>query len=252
MKHIIFPAPQLSYIKEIDLDLDMTGRHFVKLASSEGRVPEEVALDIISDLTKQDANNLTLSELRYAFMLVKINSLENDYSVEITCTHTRENGEKCNHTQTEKLKLSDADLNRTPKNYKVPTIKFVVDDGEEEFTVFPPKAKTEIELINWMLLDKGYKQEDLTDNIEISAEYTFLRGLLHLQKNGEAVFENASQFEEGLKLLDTNKYQTVTKLYSLMNEVDSYGVQNKIYRTKCKECGGTLVFALPLLHGLTD
>jgi hypothetical protein len=50
-----------------------------------------------------------------------------------------------------------------------------------------------------------------------------------------------------------NKYQTVSKLYEFSNEVDSFGVQSdKLYELKCKECGGTLRFRLPLLHGLVD
>ena len=86
-KTIKSPTPQLSILKEINIDLDMTGRHYALLASCEGQLPEDVVLSILKDLVEEDANKLTLSELRYLFMLVKINSLENKYVISVECTH---------------------------------------------------------------------------------------------------------------------------------------------------------------------
>lgn len=249
MKNIKLPAPQLSYLKEVDIDLDMTGRHYVKLATSEGQIPEEVALDILTDLVKQDANNLTLSELRYLFMLVKINALDNKYSVIVSCTHPKKDGTECGHTQEVEVKLSDSDLNRTPADYTPPTIDFVVGDKEEHFTVFAPKAKDEIDLIRYFMIDKGYSEKDLTEDKEVALNFTFLRALLHLQKDGISIVENSGQYDELLKLFDKNKYKTVVDLYKKMNEVDSFGVQMKTYEVTCKECGGKLIFRPPLLHG---
>lgn len=254
MKNIKLPAPQLSYLKEVDIDLDMTGRHYVKLATSEGQIPEDVALDILTDLVKQDATNLTLSELRYLFMLVKINALDNEYNVAITCTKPKEDGTPCGHRQLVKIRLSDADLNRTPKHYKLPVVDFILKEGgkEEMIMIMPPKAKDEIELIRWFVTDKGKTEEDLITDKKTSLEYTFLRAGLHMQKDGVQILNGPNEYEEFLKLMDFNKYKNIEKLYKAMTEVDSYGVQNKTYEVKCEECGGNLVFRTPLLYGLTD
>ena len=61
MKKIIkLPAPQLSQLGEVNIDLDMTGRHYAALCTSEGQIPEDVALGILKDLIEEDANKLTL------------------------------------------------------------------------------------------------------------------------------------------------------------------------------------------------
>ena len=62
-KNIILPAPQLSQLKSVNVDLNMTGRHYAFLATSEGQIPEEVVLSIVKDLMVEDANKLTLTEL---------------------------------------------------------------------------------------------------------------------------------------------------------------------------------------------
>ena len=77
---------------------------------------------------------------------------------------------------------------------------------------------------------------------------------MHLvDKDGNRLITEVSQFEDCDKYLDINKYTTVTALYEKCNEVDSFGVQSdKLYEFDCKECGGRLFFQLPLLHGLVD
>ena len=45
-KTIKLPAPELSQLKEVNIDLDMTGRHYALLATAEGQVPEDVAISI--------------------------------------------------------------------------------------------------------------------------------------------------------------------------------------------------------------
>ena len=248
-----FPAPQLSYLKEIDVDLNMTGRHYAVLATSSGQIPEEIALGIVKDLTKADANSLTLPELRYVFTMIKINSLEDKYTVTLACTHTV-NGQKCGHKMTVDARLSESDLNRTDKKYKVPRIKFNISGEEKEWLVFPPKCSDEIELIKWFTNDKGNTLESLGNDKKVSMDYTYLRGLLHLRdpETMEPALHDVSEYDSMLNTLDINDFKSVSKLYDLMNEVDSYGVQNKIYHVNCKECGGPLVFRLPILHGLVD
>lgn len=255
-KNIKLPAPQLSVLKEVNLELDMTGRHYSTLATCQGQSPETVVLSILRDLLDEDANKLTMSELRYLFMLVKINNLENNFNAIVTCTHEND-GKPCKHQNTFPIKLSDADLNPTPSDYKVPEIKFKTKiDGEvveNEYLIIPPQIDMEIALTDWFLTEKGCTFEEITEDKELSLEYTFIRGVMHLvDKEGNRVVTNPNQFPEVLTCLDINKFNTVTQLTADCIEVDSYGVKNKVYSFKCKECGGTLVFQLPLLYGLAD
>ena len=252
-KTIKLPAPQLSQLQEVDIDLDMTGRHYALLATSEGAIPEDVALSILKDLMEQDANKLTISELRYLFMLVKINSLENNYTVELKCTHDGKDGKPCGHINTLKFHLSDADLNRTPLKYKVPEIEFTIDKTTKTYKVMPPTMNMESALINYFLNDLGVKYEDISEDKTVAMKFTFIRSVMHLvDDKGQFIINNVEQFKIIDSYLDVNKYQTVTDLYAKCEEVDGFGVQDKIYEMRCKECGGRLAYQLPLLHGLVS
>lgn len=254
-KHIKLPAPELSQLKEVDIELDMSGRHYAELACSQGQIAEDVALSILKDLVEQDANKLTIAELRYLFMLVKINAMDNNYVVKVKCTHTKKDGKPCNHITEYKVNVSDADLNRTPKNYKVPEVEFVIDDKtQKKFKIMPPTMDMESALLNWCIVEKGMNINDIENDPDTSFDFTYLRGLLHLiDKDGNRLISKVEQFEDSKKYLDINKYQTIRDIYAAMNEVDKFGVQSdKLYEFTCKECGGKLSFQLPLLNGLVD
>jgi hypothetical protein len=252
-KTLRMPAPQLSQLKEVNIDLDMTGRHYALLASCEGQIPEDVVLSILKDLMEEDANKLTISELRYLFMLVKINSMENKYSLNIECTHHKKDGTYCGCNNKYDVFLSDADLNPTPSDYKVPTIKFVVDNTEKEYTIMPPTMNMESELYNYFLTEKNAMPDDISKNKKLSFEYTYIRAIMHLvDKEGNRLVTVDTKYDDLFAYLDVNKYQTITYLYSKVIEENKYGVQNKVYTIKCKECGGTVVFLIPLLGGLSD
>lgn len=254
-KLIRFPAPELSQLKEAEVELEMTGRHYALLASSEGMVPEEVALSIIKDLMKGDANKLTLNELRYLFMLVKIHSLENDYKVSVECPNKLENGKECKHISTFKVRLSDADLNKTPKGYKPPEVKMTsLDDVDRVYKVMPPTMDMECLLYSWFLNHEGKGVEDLAADKGLMYRFTYLRNLMHLvdSETGKRMIEGPNELEAADSLYDKNKYSTIRNLYSAVLDVSKYGVQNKLYEVKCKECGGSMSFRLPLLDGLFD
>lgn len=252
-KTIKSPTPQLSILKEINIDLDMTGRHYALLASCEGQLPEDVVLSILKDLVEEDANKLTLSELRYLFMLVKINSLENKYVISVECTHNKKDGGICGHKNKYEVFLSDADLNPTPADYEVPTILFKTTDSEKEYKVLPPPMSMESQLYNYFLTVKNATPQDIADSKELSFEFTFMRSLMHLVDNeGNRFVTENTGFDNLMSYLDYNKYQTITHLCEKVLEVNSFGVQNKVYELECEECGGSLVFQLPLLAGLLD
>lgn len=262
-KLIKSPTPELSQLKQFNVDLDMTGAHYITLATSDNTNPEEIMLSILKDLVEEDANQLTLPEARYLFMLIKINSLENNYTATIRCKRINpKTNDVCDCENTFPIVLSDADLNCTPKGYKVPKIKLNVikndEQKEEEFSIIPPIISMEIVLKDWLLQQKGYSIECLDKNNEefnakAALEYTWLRSMLHLvNRNGERFVSEINDFENALKCMELNTYSTVSSLYKYAIEVDSFGVQPKDYEFTCKECGGKLTFRLPLFHGLVS
>lgn len=242
---ITLPAPQLSELKQVTVDLDMTGRHYALLATSINAVPEDLALSILHGLMKENPDKLTMAELRYVFTLVKIHSLEDKYTATITCA--------CGCDNVFDMHLSDSDLNRTPDDYVVPTIDFATEkDKTKEYQIIPPCMDMESALYNWFLTEKNKTLDDIAKDLGTSMEYTFIRSCMHLTSNGERLVTQANQFETVLTWLDVNKYSTIEKLYEKCLEVDSFGVQNTVRTEKCKECGKLLTFQLPLLYGLTD
>lgn len=265
-KFIKLPAPQLSYLKEVNIDLEMKGRHYAILASCEGQLPEDVALSILKDLVEEDANKLTLAELRYLFMLVKINSLENKYGVDLQCQHTLKNGKTCNHVNHVDILLSDADLNPTPSDYEVPKIRFVKGDTEKEYSVIPPYATKISALYNYFITEKNADQDAIIEDKKLSFEFSFLNALLHLvDSKGEPFVTEDDNFSDLLDMglcednktpkptvLNLNKMSTIQNLLEKVIEVDSYGVQPTTIDINCEECGGRIIVQVPLLNGLVN
>jgi len=251
--NVKLPAPILSQLKEVNIELCMKGRHYAEIAVSDGQLPEEVALGILKDLMDEDANKLTLNEERYLFTMVKIYSLENKYEVTVGCTHTKEDGNICGCENTFKFKLSDGDLVHPPKNYKVPVIDFVVTDTKKEYLVMPPTIDMECAVLNWFLTEKGITRDDLLKDKKQSFDFTFTRSVMHLidKETNERIIKEITDFENVSEMLDKNDYPTIHKLYEKVEEVNKYGLAPKLYEITCKECGGRLVYSLPLLDGLT-
>ena len=254
-KNIKLPAPQLSELKEVNIDLDMTGRHYAWIATSTNQVPEDIALRVLQDLMEEDANKLTIPELRYLFTLVKITSLENDYNVTVKCHNLKGDGKPCGCENVFDLHLSDSDLHMTPEDYVIPEITFIdLEKKETIYLVKPPLMDMESALYNWFLTEKGKTVEDITNDMTVAMDFSFLRATMHLVRKGDntRVITEPNQFENALKLLDVNKYKTILTLYDLCAEVDGFGVQNPNYVFKCKECGGDINVTLPFFYGLTD
>ena len=246
-KNIKLPAPQLSELKEVNIDLDMTGRHYALIATS-GDIPEDTALSVLHDLVDEDANKLTMSELYYLFTLVKIHSLEDDYTATVECPY-------CKHTETYDLHLSDSDLHRTPDDYKAPEIEFCVDKekGIEKFTLKPPTMDMESALYNWYLTDKDITYEDLQKDLSTAMDYSFIRACMCLVRpDGSRPVYEPNQFETVLSWMDINKFNKMNELYLKIDEINSFGVHIGERIEKCKECGEDVVFHLPLFFGLLD
>lgn len=251
-KTIMLPTPQLSFYKEVNVDLDMRGEHYLELAEAKGRIPEEVALSITRSLMEEDANKLTINDLRYVFTLIKINSLENDYKAKVTCNIFK-NGNVCGHVNEIDIRLSDSDLHPTPADYKVPEIDFIIGDTEKTYKVLPPYCDIEIALYDWMTTQKNISADQISKDTAIATEFAMIRSVCHLvDKDGNRVVDNFSKFNDVLDCIKVNKFSRVTELLKKVTEVNSFGVQSKEYTIKCEECGGTLKFRLPFLYGLVD
>jgi len=252
-KTIILPTPQLSYYKEVNVDLDMKGDHYIELAESKGRIPEEVALSITRSLMEEDANKLTLTDLKYIFTLIKINSLENNYTANVTCTLLKKDKKICGHVNKFDIRLSDSDLNATPADYKVPEIDFIIGETEKTYKILPPFCNIEIGLYDYFITEKNVSIDQIINDTKTATEFALMRAVCHLvDKEGNRVIDDFSKFETALDMIKLNKFSRVTDLLAKVKEVDSFGVQSKQYTIKCEECGGTLNFRLPFLHGLTS
>lgn len=260
------PAPQLSYLKEVNIDLDMTGRHYALLARAKDMLPEDVALSILKDLMEEDANMLTLAELRYLFMMVKINNLENDYTVDIQCEHINKNGKTCGCMNHVKVQLQNSDLNPTPSDYEPPKIKFRRDDTEKEYTVMPPTVKKVSELYDFFITQKNATSVDIINDDTLTFQFNLLFGLISLiDSDGNPFVKDTDNFadfiddgnmEDGKtpkpSVININKMPVIRELFRYVNEVGAYGVQETIVDTTCKECGERIIVPVPLLNGLLD
>ena len=181
----------------------------------------------------------------------KINSLENEYTVSVQCNH-QDKGKICNHINKFKIFLSDTDLNPTPNDYQIPKITWRTENTECEYEIIPPTMDIESALFNYFQTERNANPDDIPEDKKLSFDYTFLRAMMHLVKDGKRLVTIESNFNDILNLLKFNKYSQLNHLFDYVLEVDSFGVQNKMYEFKCEECGGTLMFQLPLLDGLTD
>jgi hypothetical protein len=261
------PAPQLSYLKEVNIDLDMSGRHYALLAKAKGKLPEDVALSILKDLMEEDANMLTLAELRYLFMMVKINNLENDYVVNIECQNINTKKKKiCGCMNQVLVKLQDTDLNPTPSDYTPPKIKFRRDGTEKEYSVIPPTVKQISQLYDFFVTQKSADQIKIINDDVLSDEFNFLYGILHLRDNeGNCFVKDTDNFEDLLDIglcedgktpkptvRNLNKFSVIRELLKDVIEVGAYGVQETVVDANCKECGGRMIVPIPLLDGLLD
>lgn len=251
-KTIRFPAPQLSQLKEVNIDLCMTGRHYGTLATSDGELPESVVTSILNDLMEEDANQLTLSELRHLFMLVKIHSLENKLKFTVRCRCTDSNGNFCNEPHEVSAFLSDEDLNPTPEDYKVPEIVFRTEKTEKTYKIMPPTMNLECALYDYFQTVKNVQHDEIFKSHDTSFQYLYMRGILHLvDEKGERFFNENSTFDGLMNYLDCNPYNFINELFDKVEEVSQFGVQNKTYELKCKKCGGKVLYNIPLLAGVT-
>ena len=77
---------------------------------------------------------------------------------------------------------------------------------------------------------------------------------MHLvdKETNERLVKEITDFDGISKLLDENDYKTIHQLYEDVEEVGSFGLAPKLYEITCKECGGKLVYHLPLLDGLVS
>jgi len=252
------PLGELSYLKEFHLDVEMLGEHFDALAKSSEENYEKTVVSILTDLLDEDANMLTLQEMTYLFLLVRIHSLSNNLTEEVECTNTvlkqTEFGtrrERCGAKNLIDIRLSDADLNYIPEDYKPQTIIVKLGEREASYKVIPPPMKEEIDLIGYFQ-ERGFLRKQLMSGKDedrgLLLEYAKHRGFLFLQnvETGETFYDrNRRQRAVAASLKAPAKF--VPTLLKAVKDVEAFGLKTLEKKYKCKECGMDLTVQMPFL-----
>lgn len=245
-KTVELPVLQISKLKNVHINLDMSGKHYLECATFDGNCPEQLMLSILSDLIDENVDELTKQEAVYLFTIVKIANLGAKLPITVTCPH-------CHNKQKDNLNLADVTIKQPSKQWKPKTIKWVVNDVKSEYTVLPPSLSLEIKLLDWLSVYRNISRREVFEDNKQLVTYTMYKNLLHLvDSNGNRLINDVDGFEQMDSILESNSYDSVSVLYGLCNEVDSFGITPNITQTVCtnKECGGKFAFHYPILYGL--
>lgn len=246
----------LSYLKEVNIDLELKGKHFDDLTAADTNTYERAVLSVLKDLMDEDPFQLTMNEMYHLFTLVKVTSLGSKLTLNIKCHHvindkvTGSQRECGVLTQTD-YSLLDSDIIYAPADYKMPEIEFEYGGRKQLYYVRPPTMTQELDLFAYFQ-ERGVSKEALTNDKLMMLEYAKHRILIHLvnKETGDRFFDR-KQREFALKDISNNSLLFMKKAGDFMEEVGSFGISNKRMTLKCKECGGILTFRLPLSDGLS-
>ena len=248
----------LSYLKEVNIDLELKGKHFDQLVVADEDTYERVVLSILSDLMDEDPNKLTLSEMYHLFLFVKVQSLNSKLSLSVRCHNIlhavkdlSEVQRECGALNSFEYSLLDSDIVYCPKNYKIPEISFMTEGKVQQYEVRPPTMNHELDLLAYFQ-EKGVTREDLSRDRQQQLAFAKHRILLHMRgkETGEDFFDRKRR-EKAVEDISENSVSFIQKAGELMGEVNSFGVSNKRMTLTCKECGGKVNFRLPLSAGIS-
>ena len=146
----------------------------------------------MADLMDEDPNLLTMRDLYYAFLLVKVSSFGPDVPISVTCAHQivdKGNTPRlCGYVNKTSFSLAEADVTYAPEDMEAPrlAVPFVCMHGSEEhpvqYEIRLPTMADELDLIA-MYQELGYLREQLSniyENRALVIEYSRHRLLLHL------------------------------------------------------------------------
>lgn len=245
-KIIELPAQQLSRLKKVHMSFDLTGKHYEMLASYDGGAPEQLVLSILMDCVKENVALLSRQEALYLFTLLRITSIDSYADFSYVCSH-------CGKKQTVKVNLGDVSINNPKKKYKIPSIEWQtkINEKKNEYSVLPLPLATEVMILDWFAVKLDISRDSLIKDKKYLTKYQIIKAIASLvAKDGSKVIETTENLNDIDDMLSFNDYSTVKKLMNYYEEVDNFGMGDNIQTVKCKGCGETNKFHLPMLYGL--
>ncbi len=256
---------ELSILKKVHLEPIMKGRHFDVLTLGDQENFEQVVVSILRDLMDEDPEELTMQELYHVWTFVKISTLGPTLSVSANCPKEvgfkDENNNRaskiCNTLLETTIDLaSESDICRLPKNYKVPSLDFLVkkEEGTKKYYFRPPPVREEMLLIA-RFQEAGVSRMDLIDltkDLKSTFSYSKHRMLLHVtDEKGNFLFFNHEDREEAIHfLLEENPLTIMASFTRIVKELATFGVVTKAKDVVCSSCNSSIKLSLPLKSGL--
>ena len=248
------PTGSLSYLKEVTIDLELKARHYDDLVAADENSYERAVLAVLKDLMEEDPFQLTMQELYFLWLYVKVHSLGSKITTNVRCKHIihdKHADRECGFLNTAEYSLLESDIVYAPSDFEIPTITFVRGNIADLYDVLPPTMTQELDLFAYFQ-EKGIPKESLLGNKQHTLEYAKHRILIHLRnKNTGDRFFDRQQREMALKDIADNPLSFLKMAGDLMEKVNSFGVSHQRMNLVCKECGGKLTFRLPLQAGLS-
>lgn len=244
-KKVRLPSGKLGYLGDVDIDLEMRGKHFDALTTVAGKHFEEVVLSILKDLMEQDPYLLTQIDLMYLFTLVKIASFGGQLEVTTVCPRQIQLGggayRQCGAQTRFTISMGDDDV--LYYEGEPPVVRLDMGEGrEEEFLVRMPSMFVELKLLN-AFEEKGISREDLLKDADSALLYSKQRLAAH-------VFTERHSLEQVIQALDNGSFRFKADFAKQVTALADYGLKHKVYDVKCKECGGKYSYRLPLHAGI--
>jgi hypothetical protein len=258
----------VSTLKEVHLETIMTTAHFDDLALLDDTSAERGILSCLSDLMEEDPFKLSMQELYYVFLLVRMYSFGPMIPVTVTCRNLISSVDNltqlvyCNTVNDEaSFTLEDTDLLYPDKDFIIPEVSLTLPcigasiDEPKSFYIKPPIVGDELALID-MYQEQGYSRGDLSDfegHKELVIQYSRQRSFLYLRdkETDEIVFSDRGIREKAIEEFKKAPVSCLRDITRGIEKVDRFGVTKKRHQVTCKACGKPIFFRTGLLSGVT-
>ena len=247
-KQIALPSGALGYLNKINIDLEMTGKHFDALNLISDDHYEDTVLSILKDLMEEDPYLLTQIDLMYVFTLVKCSSLGDKIEVTAQCPNTvviSDSGSTARRACLAKHRFSIRQVEDDVIMFtgKVPAFELEVAGIPYTFELRYPSMFTEIELLNYFE-EQGKSRKDILNDKETQLLYA-------KRRMAAAIKTNDFSIDQLVEALTKASFRKNAELAEKVKDLQKYGIKHKVYSIRCKECGGSFDYHLPLLAGIS-
>lgn len=253
------PAGALSFIPEFNMESVMLVRHYDTIANGSPDDAEALVMGVLHDLVDGDAYAMSIREMYYAFLQVKIASFGSEAGAVVTCPNNLPDGSPCGNRINVRVDFADVDVTNAPADVKPQEVdcrfKCLGSGDPGEFVVRPPQMRDELDLIA-EFKERGLSRADLYDSEghkDVADEYLRMRQLAYLclKSTGKpfmdrgirrAVYDEVSGGDVPVTFLKD--------LVARIAEADRFGVWGKPHRVPCPRCGGAVTFWPGILSGV--